>query len=67
MTVVVITTDAAHGTMTASRTNCRPGNALLSRFASASESTIVTMTTTDTHSTVRSSTPGRAGMSNRAL
>ena len=41
MIVEVITTLAAHGTITASRTSRRPGNALLRNWASASEITTV--------------------------
>ena len=51
--MVVITTDAAHGMITARRTMRRPGNALLRICASPREMTTVAATTTTTQTIVR--------------
>ena len=65
MIAEVITTLAAHGTITASRTSRRPGNAWWSSCASASEITIVTATTPTTQTTVFSRIRSRLCRSSR--
>ena len=49
-------TDAAHGTMSAQRTSVRPGKRAPRSCASASDSKIVTATTTATQTTVFATT-----------
>ena len=61
MTVVVMTTDAAQGMITASRTSWRPGNTLFRKLASTREMRMVSTTTDKTQMTVFSSTLGSAG------
>ena len=61
----VITTDAAHGAMSAQRASRRPGKRWLNNCATASEIAIVTVTTSTTHTAVRNSTADRSGSSNR--
>ena len=51
--MVVITTDAAHGMITARRTIRRPGNALFRIWARPSEMRTVAATTTTTQTIVR--------------
>ncbi|GAA2455077.1 hypothetical protein GCM10010191_87630 [Actinomadura vinacea] len=62
----LISTEAAHGTISAQRTSRRPGNRALSSCASGSESTTVAATTPTTQSTVRNRTPGRSVSSKRS-
>ena len=57
----VIITDAAHGAISAHRATRRPGKRWLNSCASASDSSMVTPTTTTTQITVRNSTPRRSG------
>src|SRR3954454_3570149 len=61
----VMTTDAAHGAISAHRATRRPGKRWLNSCAIASEIAIVTVTTTTTHTAVRISTADRSGSSNR--
>jgi hypothetical protein len=61
--LAVITSEAAHGTISAQRTNRRPGKRWLRSCASPSEITTVTATTAVTHTTVLSTTTGSAGCS----
>jgi hypothetical protein len=61
-----ITTDAAHGTISAHRTTVRPTNRRLSNWASSKEITTVATTTTTTHATVRNTTCGSAGSRGRS-
>ena len=56
----VITTLAAQGTMTASRTQRRPGKALFRNWARASEISTVSTTTPTTQTAELSSTRGNA-------
>src|SRR4051812_49091449 len=63
----VITTDAAQGAIRAHRTIRRPGKCWLNSCAMASDTIIVTATTTTTQIAVRTNTPARAGSLNSSL
>ena len=60
-----MTTDAAHGTMSAQRTIRRPGKAAFRSAASPSEMRMVTPTTTTTQVMVRMRMLGRSGLAKR--
>ena len=55
--------EAAHGTISAQRTSRRPGKRWFRNCARPSEITMVTATTTTTHTTVFATTVGSAGCS----
>lgn len=64
-TMAVITTEAAHGAISAQRAIRRPGNRWLNSCAVAIDIRIVMTTTHTTQTTVRVITPPRSGSANR--
>src|SRR5882762_9774412 len=63
----VISTEAAHGAISAQRAARRPGKRWLNNWARPSDSVIVTATTTTTQTAVRIRMLLRSGSSNRSL